>query len=452
MASGHNGDGASSGETREGRRTDSDYDLYHRKLQFTLKFQQLTGPVMAKGLEDTASYVYNRFLSVNEVGGSPKLFGHNVQEFHRGNLIRAEHWPFSMLATSTHDTKRSEDVRARLDVLSEMPRQWSREVMRWRRVNRSKKRVLADGRTVPDPNEEYLLYQTLVGAWPMDMTMSAADDRQQFMQRIQQYMEKALHEAKVNLSWINPDPDYVAAVNEFIARILTPGTRSKTNFFLESVQEFLPTVQYFGAINSLAQTLLKITSPGVPDVYQGTELWDFSLVDPDNRRPVNFAERREILRDLEAQSSSGDVLSLCTDLLDNYSNGRIKLWTTMRALQFRRDNPELFRASPYLPVDAVGEKQEHVISFAREASSAPASADQTMVIVAVPRFAYTLMKGRIAPPVGESWGDTELLIPPHAPNYFEKILTGEMVKVTNKRTLLCREVFANFPVALLSAR
>jgi (1->4)-alpha-D-glucan 1-alpha-D-glucosylmutase len=324
--------------------------------------------------------------------------------------------------------------------------------MRWRRVNRSKKRVLADGRSVPDPNEEYLLYQTLVGAWPMDIMMSADEDRQQFIQRIQQYMEKALHEAKVNLSWINTDPDYVAGVNEFIARILTPGTRSKTNFFLESMQEFLPTVQYFGAINSLAQTLLKITSPGVPDVYQGTELWDFSLVDPDNRRPVNFAERRETLSDLESQASSGDLLSLCTDLLDNYSNGRIKLWTTMRALQFRRDNPELFRASPYLPIDAIGEKQEHVISFAREASSAPVSGDQTTVIVAVPRFAYTLMKGRIAPPVGDAWGDTELLIPPHAPNYFENVLTGEMVKVTNKRTLLCREVFANFPVALLSAR
>src|SRR3989440_238546 len=181
-------------------------------------------------------------------------------------------------------------------------------------------------------------------------------------------------------------------MRDFVARILEPSPKNK---FLATFLPVVKEIACLGAINSLAQTLLKITSPGVPDVYQGTEIWDFSLVDPDNRRPVNFAERREILNDLEAQSSSGDLLSLCSDLLANYSNGRIKLWTTMRALQFRRDNPELFRASPYLPIDAIGEKQEHVISFAREASSAPVSGDQTMVIVAVPRFAYTLMKGRI---------------------------------------------------------
>jgi (1->4)-alpha-D-glucan 1-alpha-D-glucosylmutase len=436
----------------DGRRDSSRNDLYYRTLNFTLKFQQLTGPVMAKGLEDTAAYIYNRFVSVNEVGGWPKLFGHPVQEFHRGNLIRAEHWPSSMLATSTHDTKRSEDVRARLDVLSEMPRPWSTNVMRWRRVNRNKKRVLSDGRTVPDLNEEYLLYQTLVGTWPTGF--NSEDERQIYIGRIQQYIVKALHEAKVNLSWINPDDEYVAGVSEFIERILTPGIRGRTNLFLDSMQEFLPAVQYFGAINSLAQAVLRITSPGVPDTYQGTELWDFSLVDPDNRRPVNFAQRKEILEEL-AGRSSGDLLALSSDLLTDISSdaGNIKLFTTMRALRFRRENPELFRLAPYLPIDAVGDKQEHIISFARELASRPSSnGNAQMAIVVVPRFSYTLMKGRTAPPIGDAWGNTELLVPQHAPNYFENVLTGEMVRVTSQRTLQCREVFANFPIAVLSGR
>jgi (1->4)-alpha-D-glucan 1-alpha-D-glucosylmutase len=442
-----NGNGTpSSAERRNG---DSG-DIYYRKLQFTLKFQQLTGPVMAKGLEDTASYIYNRFISVNEVGGSPKLFGHPVSEFHRGNLIRAEHWPASMLATSTHDTKRSEDVRARLNVLSEMPRLWSSSAMRWRRANRAKKRVLADGRTVPDLNEEYLLYQTLVGAWPI--TISSDEEREIFIQRIQQYMIKALHEAKVNLSWINPDPEYVEGVSDFIARILTPGARGKANLFLESLLTFLPAVQYFGAINSLTQTLLRITSPGIPDVYQGTELWDLSLVDPDNRRPVDFISRDRMLSEVQSRSS-GDLLPLCSELLDNYQDGRIKLWTTSRGLQFRNENPELFRAATYIPVESIGDKQQHLVSFARELP--PHIVSETnlkMAIVAAPRFSYTLMKGRMAPPLGDAWGDTELIMPANAPAYFENVMTGEMLRVTSKRTLLCREVFATFPVALLTGR
>jgi (1->4)-alpha-D-glucan 1-alpha-D-glucosylmutase len=312
--------------------------------------------------------------------------------------------------------------------------------------------VLPDGRTAPDLNEEYFLYQTLVGAWPL--AINSEQERQNFVERIEQYMVKALHEAKVNLSWINPDPEYVAATAEFISRILAPATRGKSNSFLESIQGFLPTVQYFGLLNSLAQVLLKIASPGLPDLYQGTERWDFSLVDPDNRRPVNFNESQWALEALGAEASaSSDLLALCARLLANMNDGRIKLWATARALQFRRDNPELFRETAYYPVESLGGKQEHVCAFARGVPPHKSDhSDKQTIIVAVPRFNYTLMRGRTEPPLGEVWSDTELLVPAHVPNYFENVLTGEMIKLTNKRTLLCREVFANFPVALLVGR
>ncbi len=225
---------------------------FRNQLYFTLKFQQLTGPIMAKGLEDTTCYVYNRFVSVNEVGGSPAEFGITLEEFHRGNQMRAEQWPHSMLTTSTHDTKRSEDVRARLDVLSEIPRQWSATVMKWRRMNRAAKIQISDGRVVPDNNEEYLLYQTIIGALPM--TLQSDHELHEFIGRVQQYMEKAAHEAKVNLSWLNPNPEYVDALKEFVARVLSPRRRGKPNPFHESLQKFMPSVKYFGAINSLTQT------------------------------------------------------------------------------------------------------------------------------------------------------------------------------------------------------
>ncbi|HEX5435271.1 MAG TPA: malto-oligosyltrehalose synthase, partial [Candidatus Angelobacter sp.] len=308
-------------------------ELYRKKLYFTLKFQQLTGPVMAKGLEDTACYLYARFIAVNDVGGSPKQFGSSVLEFHEGNRKRAERWPFSMLSTSTHDSKRSEDVRARLDVISEIPKSWTAQVFKWRKANRTRKRMLADGRKVPDSNEEYFLYQTLVGSWPFEFKGDEA--RQSYVERIKQYMTKAVHEAKVNLSWINDDPVYVEALQQFIEKILAPGTAVRPNAFLEQLQAFTRTTSFFGAINSLAQRLLMITSPGNPDIYQGMELWQFSLVDPDNRRPVDYNSRRRLLADLDRRAESGDLVSLCDELIDHYQDGRIKLWTTMQALRLR---------------------------------------------------------------------------------------------------------------------
>jgi (1->4)-alpha-D-glucan 1-alpha-D-glucosylmutase len=416
-------------------------EQYRKRLYLTLKFQQLTGPVMAKGLEDTACYVYNRFISANEVGGSPEQFGLSVEEFHQGNQERAKDWPSSMLGTSTHDSKRSEDVRARLNVLSEMPKQWSGQVIRWRRANRAKKRTLGDGRTVPDANEEYFLYQTLVGAWPFAMDDEASQS--DFTARMQQYMTKAIHESKVNLSWINQNQEYVDALTQFIGRILTPGTPKRPNPFLQQFTSFVEPLKFFGAINSLAQVLLKITSPGVPDVYRGTELWDLSLVDPDNRRPVDYEVRQQALAELLKREHEGGIVPLLDDMLKNIADGHAKLWTTMRALRYRREHNELFRRGSYIPLFASNHLREHVVAFARQL------ADKT-VITAVPRFAYTLMNGEPRFPLGHAvWKDAVLKIPEHV-HTLENVLTGEkLTAVTGE--LLCREIFAQFPVALLTA-
>jgi (1->4)-alpha-D-glucan 1-alpha-D-glucosylmutase len=415
-------------------------DIYRKKLYFTLKFQQLTGPVMAKGLEDTACYVYNRFVAVNEVGGSPKQFGISVDEFHSGNHKRAEAWSYSMLATSTHDTKRSEDVRARLDVLSEMPRLWGAQVFKWRKANRTRKRMLADGRYVPDLNEEYLLYQTLAGSWPF--SFSSEQDRESYIARIKEYMTKAVHEAKVNLSWINDDPAYVEALQQFVGKVLSPETRSRPNSFLEQITAFLPPIFFFGAINSLAQRLLMITSPGNPDIYQGTELWDFALVDPDNRRPVDYGLRQRLLTELDRRAESGNLPALCAELLSHYQDGRIKMWTTMQALRVRRDRRDLFHLGGYRPLNAAGPKQQHVVAFAREHNN-------HVAIAAVPRLSYTLAGGALSAPLGGLWQNTEIPVPPRTAEFLENVFTGEKIRVSANRTLLCHELFAHFPVALL---
>lgn len=412
--------------------------MYRRKLYFALKFQQLTGPIMAKGLEDTVFYVYNRFISVNEVGGSPKHFGISMAEFHAGNAMRAERWPASMLATSTHDTKRSEDVRARLNVLSETPKLWSAFVMRARRLNRGKKITISDGRTVPDANEEYLLYQTLVGIWPWT---SADGERDQLIQRVQDYMTKAVHEAKVNLSWVNQNPEYVEALRNFIAAILGEGSRF--NNFISLLEQFIQPIAYFGAINSLAQTTLKLTSPGNPDIYQGTELWDFSLVDPDNRRAVNFAMHRQMLSDLRREN---DVVQLCAKLQENYQDGRIKMWVTMRGLEFRREHADLFRNCSYLPLEA-SDLNQHVCTFARVCEH---DGRKQFAVVAVPRLAYTLSGGKAGLSSDEVWRDASIRLPQDAPTRFENIFTGEQLDA-NDGNLRCADLFRHFPVCVLKS-
>ena len=254
-------------------------------LDFVKRFQQITGPVMAKGVEDTAFYLYNRLVSLNEVGGSPERFGITLEAFHGQNIERCKSRPLAMLATSTHDTKRSEDVRARINVLSEIPEQWREGLSRWSRQNR-KVKMIVDGKPAPSRNEEYLLYQTLVGAWPF--CNPEDDEFAEFRSRIKEYMLKAMREAKVHTSWINPNSLHEDAVMYFIDSILK---NSKNNFFLQ-IFVFQRLTAACGIFNSLSQTLLKITSPGIPDFYQGNELWDFSLVDPDNRRPVDYQTKK----------------------------------------------------------------------------------------------------------------------------------------------------------------
>ncbi|HSD51652.1 MAG TPA: malto-oligosyltrehalose synthase, partial [Candidatus Methylomirabilis sp.] len=329
------------------------------QLVFVQKFQQVTAPVTAKGVEDTAFYRYNRLVSLNEVGGEPDHFGLSVEEFHKQCLARQERWPDGLSASSTHDTKRSEDVRARIHVLSEIPREWRAAVGRWHRWNR-RHAAEVDGRSAPDRNEEYLLYQTLIGAWPLAPLEGEAFAA--FTARLQQYMLKAAKEAKVNTSWINPNEAYDEALRSFVAQILEPGPGNR---FLGDFVPFQGFTARLGMVNSLAQTLIKMTAPGVPDFYQGIEVWDFSLVDPDNRRPVDFALRAALLAELRERIAAGDLASLARDLVEQWPDGRIKLYTIHRALTCRRQAPDLFRAGAYVPLRSEGRRADRLCVFAR---------------------------------------------------------------------------------------
>jgi (1->4)-alpha-D-glucan 1-alpha-D-glucosylmutase len=356
---------------------------------FVLKFQQATGPIMAKGLEDTVFYIYNRLAALNEVGGEPQQFGLSVDGFHERNRDRQRNWPGTLLATSTHDTKRSEDVRARMVAISEVPELWRRSLQRWRTVNRRWKRIVNEAEA-PDANEEYLLYQTLLGTWPVQSSGEPESEATaEYIERIQSYMGKALHEAKLNTSWIQPNEEWDAAMRDFIAKILDPSPRNK---FLPTFLPVAREIVRLGAINSLTQTLLKLTSPGVPDIYQGNEIWDYSLVDPDNRRPVDYKRRREMLESLGRANPE--------EILENWPDGRIKMFLTQRALQFRRENADLFQHGEYLPLSASGAFAECCVSFARKL-------DDRWIVVVAPR-----LSSRIGfPPIGDRWKDTIVELP-----------------------------------------
>ena len=406
-------------------------------LRFVMRWQQFTGPIMAKGVEDTALYVYHPLASLNEVGGGPGPEAVSPESFHRFNRARHESWPFTMNATSTHDTKRSEDVRARINVLSEMPEEWERSLKRWNRIN-APKRVMAQGRAVPDPNEEVLLYQTLLGAWPLE-----AEELPAFRHRIGDYMVKAAREAKVHTGWTQPDTLYEDALTTFVDRILDDV--GGNDGFLEDFLKTQSRTAYCGAMNSLSQTLLKIGSPGVPDFYQGTELWDFSLVDPDNRRPVDFKKRILLLEDLkrrESRSSKG----LIRELLSHWEDGRIKLFLTWKALNFRGKHQALFLEGEYLPLCASGAREGNIVAFARRRSD-------HWAIVAVPRFT-TGIAAHGKPPLGrKTWGDGLLKLHPEAPSSWTNVFTGDPLEATagaESKSLALHRVFSQFPVALLA--
>lgn len=410
-------------------------------LDFTMRFQQITGPVMAKGAEDTAFYLYNRLISLNEVGGAPERFGLSLAAFHELNRERQLSSPHAMLATSTHDTKRSEDVRARINVLSEMPLAWREVLGRWSRLNRRHKR-LVEGQLAPDRNEEYLLYQTLVGAWPM----GGVEDPgyAPFRQRIREYMLKALREAKVNTSWITPHPAWEEAVDQFVSDILKKG---RGNRFLAEMERFQAATSACGMCNSLSQTLLKITVPGVPDFYQGNELWNFSLVDPDNRRPVDFRLRMRLLEELKRAAASTPLTELARELVATRTDGRIKLFLTNTALRFRRDHHALFASGEYRPLAVAGVRSDHVCAFER-------SHGDSSVIVAVPRFCGRLLPQNSGLPLGqEVWQDTRIILKSDATaRGYRNLFTGELLEIEEHEgggILSLRKVLSLFPVALL---
>jgi (1->4)-alpha-D-glucan 1-alpha-D-glucosylmutase len=408
-------------------------------IDFVMKLQQLTGPVMAKAVEDTAFYVYNRLTSLNEVGGDPEQFGLPLGSFHRQNLTRQRDWPHSMLTTSTHDTKRSEDVRARINVLSEIPVEWEAAVRRWSMLNANKKSEV-DAELAPDCNDEYLFYQTLVGACPAESY--TPEEFADFRERIGAYMEKAIKEAKVHTSWVNPNEAYDHAVSKFVKEVLVADPE---NSFLSDFMQFHQRVAYPGMLNSLSQTILKITSPGVPDFYQGTELWDFSLVDPDNRRPVDFSKRIEFLEELK-QREKENRSALIQDLLAHWVDGKIKLYVTYKGLSFRRSHRSLFEEGNYIPIEAFGGTRDHICAFARQKG-------QAWALMAVPRLITKLLRGE-RPPLGEeTWGSSALVLPEDIPESWLNILTGEELKVivSGQRKLLpLASVLQSFPLALLT--
>jgi (1->4)-alpha-D-glucan 1-alpha-D-glucosylmutase len=405
---------------------------------FVMRFQQLSSPVMAKGVEDTAFYRYYPLASVNEVGGDPSRFGVSINEFHRRNLIRRELWPNSMSASSTHDTKRGEDVRARINVLSEIPGDWYRAIRRWRGLNRVAKTVVGD-RLAPNANEEYLLYQTLSGTWPL-LPMNA-EEHGRYIRRIDGYMQKALHEAKVHTSWINPNAGYEEAVSKFVERVLEP---TPENAFLQDFRQFQAPIARAGVFNSLAQLLVKIASPGVPDFYQGNEIWAFDLVDPDNRRAVNYEARRQMLASLRVQAERSRP-ALMDRLRENPCDGAIKMFITSEALRFRRDHAELFSQGSYTGLAAEGSRARHVVAFARATKN-------QMLLALTGRFFLKLCNSH-GKPIGDVWGNTTVALPKKAAHEsFKNIFTGQTVtarQADGRMVLPLNEVFSQCPVALL---
>ncbi|HEY8872430.1 MAG TPA: malto-oligosyltrehalose synthase, partial [Stellaceae bacterium] len=403
-------------------------------LLVAMQFQQVSGPVTAKGCEDTAFYRYFRLLALNEVGGDPRRFGMSAAAFHHLMAERARVAPRAMVTTATHDTKRGEDGRLRIALLSEMPREWGRRVAQWLRLNR-RHRTEIDGEPVPDRNVEYLFYQTLVGAWPPLLDPGDPDDAGALgalAERVEGAMVKAVREGKEQSSWSYPNEAYEAGLQHFVRGVLDA---ARPNPFLTDFAAFIGLVARPAAIASLAQLVLKLTVPGVPDIYQGGELFDFSLVDPDNRRPVDWGERRVLL-----DAVTG---ARVRDLGARWQDGREKLFVTARLLALRRANPELFAAGDYQPVEIVpghngggngGGNADRLCAFARRHGEA-------VLVAAVPHLVWGLYKGGAA----AEWGATEILLP--AAEGWRNVFTGE--RLAGRERVRAAELFREFPVAVL---
>ena len=421
------------------------------RLRFAMKLQQYTGPVQAKGLEDTAFYRYNVLISLNEVGGDPSRFGRSVPEFHEANAQRLRDWPLEMLATATHDTKLGEDVRARINVISELGSEWGRDVSRWMRTNRPA-RTLIDHEHAPDANDEYRFYQAVVGAWPLDIASDVTSAPAQFVDRIKEYMLKAVREAKVHTSWLTENAAYEEALGRFIQETLAGSTAAK---FLPQMLAFQRHVAAAGLVNSLAQTVMKLGSPGVPDFYQGTDLWDLSLVDPDNRRPVDFQARGTLLEDVDRALavSPEERPARLAEFLASWRDGRIKLAVTAAGLRLRREMPELFLSGSYVPLDTEVTVPAGAAGFARVHEDA-------CLVFACPRLVARLVDqgddGEYRLPLGgDKWKTSRLLLPPElGGRTFRHELTGVELRPTvavGQSWLFLGQLFEHVPVAILRA-
>jgi len=402
-------------------------------LEFMLRWQMFSGAVMAKGLEDTAFYTYTGLISLNEVGCDPFRNEHTfgLEAFHRFNQDRRRGWPQTLNATSTHDTKRSEDVRARIHVLSEIPRQWHTHFKRWSSWNRDK-RAPEQGRTVPTPAEELLIYQTLLGAWPFEESEIG-----RFQERLLAFIAKAAREAKQFTSWLAPNEAHERALRQFVTRILDSSIAGR---FLPDFRRFQNRIAFHGALNSLSQILLKIAAPGNPDFYQGSEFWDFSMTDPDNRRPVDFKTRATSLENLQQSPRARSYLA---SLLHNWMDGRIKLFVTAKALEFRRSHAELFLKGDYVALEAGGRMLQHVCAFMRIYK-------REALLVAVPRFTTAIAEAGSFPLGANIWGKSRLNLPPGGARQWTNILTGERIKSgAGAQAILLSNIFSQFPVALL---
>jgi (1->4)-alpha-D-glucan 1-alpha-D-glucosylmutase len=392
-------------------------------LRVAMQFQQVTGPVMAKAAEDTAFYRYVRLLALNEVGGDPRRFGLSLSGFHHLMRERLRDWPRAMSATATHDTKRGEDARIRIAMLSELPRHWGRSVTRWFRFNRSRRGEI-DEEAVPDRNTEYLFYQTLVGVWPPGLRTGDAAAIAELTVRVRAYMVKAVREAKLHSSWSNPNEAYEAALERFVTTVLDV---SRPNAFLSDFCTFIEPIERPAAIASLAQLAIKLTVPGIPDTYQGCELWDFSLVDPDNRRPPHWSQHQRLL--------AGLANALPETLHHQWQDGREKLFLTRRLLDLRREYPELFAEGDYQPLYGEGGRgDDHLCAFARQHA-------RTSLVMTVPRLVYRLYDGADR----ANWGATVLPLP--CLGDWHDVLGGQ--NYTSCDRIAAAELFRDFPVAAL---
>ena len=411
-------------------------DQREARLAFVMRWQQFTGPIVAKGMEDTALYVYHPLVSLNEVGGAPEPRDVSSREdFFRFIEARSQNWRYTLNATTTHDTKRSEGVRARINVLSEMPELWQSHLELWAKLNAGRKEEV-DGRPTPDRNEEYFLYQTLLGVWPLE-----GGSCETLVERVQAYLVKATREAMVHTRWTRPNQRHEEALKSFVARILSPEAED----FLRDFRPFQRELAYYGMVNSLSQLLLKVTLPGVPDFYQGSELWDLQLVDPDNRAPVDFEARIALLAQV-AREEAWAATELIR-MVEQWHDGRIKLFLMRKAIGFRRENAALFEEGEFLPLETLGECRQNVVCFVRRRNG-----DQ--ILVTVPRWLSQVASAEKSR--GQrNWHDTGVVLPPDSPIRWRSVITGHEVVARQtespgssaERTVAVANLFEHFPVA-----